>query len=413
MTNPTLQTNPMPPNCVTPRATLHASSGVRVRAGLLAGLFASLLSGSIHAEEFIVGAHMPLTGPLARSGTAFNEGIMSAVDMFNRSNGKNQIKMMTIDDESAPAKAVAAVEKLSSDHVAAIIGGYGSNIIGPASDAANRQNITYITAGAVSNDLTKRGYKTFFRINNTRGYELAVEKLIGEMKAKSVSVVYSTKEATSELAKDLSKALGARGIKVTMHAFDPAMTDFKPVINKIKLQDKPDVILMSGYETDYVGIIRAIKVLKPEIKSIVGVWSLATAKMASDFPDLMPNVIGTAMLPFPAEYSTAEGKQFAETYKRLYGKEVDYLAQFGYVKASLLFEAIVRANNAGTLKKGGLSEELRKTNRDTLIGRVTFDANGDNPNFSHRMGQHQGSKIVIVSPAAEATGALKYPALPW
>jgi branched-chain amino acid transport system substrate-binding protein len=381
--------------------------------GKILALSAALLASTAGAEEFLVGAHMPLTGNLARSGSAFNEGIQSAVDMFNRSNGKNTIKMVTIDDESAPAKAVAAVEKLKSENVNAIIGGYGSNIIGPASDAANRYNITYITAGAVSNELTKRGYKTFFRINNTRGYELAVEKLLLEMKVKSISIVYSTKEATTELAKDINKSLTAKGIKVTLHAFDPAMTDFKPVINKIKLQDKPEVILMSGYETDYVGIIRAARVLKPEIKSIIGVWSLATAKMAADFPDLMPNVIGTAMLPFPTEYSSAEGKQFAETYKRMFGKEVDYLAQFGYVKASLLFEAIQRAHTAGTLKKGGLSEELRSTNRETLIGRVTFDASGDNPNFQHRMGQHQGSKIVIVSPAAEASGALKYPAVPW
>ncbi len=43
---------------------------------------------------------------------------------------------------------------------------------------------------------------------------------------------------------------------MTVHKFDPAITDFKPIINKIKLQDKPDIIMMSAYENDYVGIIR-------------------------------------------------------------------------------------------------------------------------------------------------------------
>ena len=335
-------------------------------------------------------------------------------DAIVRLNQKHRIKLVTIDDESAPAKAVAAVEKLASEGVTSVIGGYGSNIIGPASDAANRLKLPYITAGGVNDDLTKRGYKTFFRINNTRGYELAIEKLLSEMKAQSVSVVYSTKEATTDLAKGLEKSFVAKGIKVTMHAFDPAITDFKPVINKIKLQDKPDVIIMSAYENDYVGILRAAKVLKPNVKSMIGVWSLATSKMASEFPDLMPNVIGTALLPFPVEYKTIEGKQFADTYKKLFNKDVDYLSQFGYVKASLLFEAIARAADNGSLKKeNGLSDELRKTNRDTLIGRVVFDANGDNPNFQHRMGQHQNGKIAIVSPAAEATAPLKYPALPW
>jgi len=387
---------------------------LRTVATLGAALSAALLAGSASAEEFKVGAHMPLTGNIARSGAGFNEGVAAAVEIFNKTNGKHTVKMLTIDDESAPAKAVAAVEKLQSDGVVAIIGGYGSNIIGPASDASNRHNLTYITAGGVNDDLTKRGYKTFFRINNTRGYELAIEHLVQEMKAKSVSIVYSTKEATSDLAKGVEKSLAAKGIKVTGHAFDPAITDFKPIINKIKLQDKPDIILMSAYENDYVGIIRAAKVLKPDVKSIVGVWSLATSKMATDFPDLMPNVIGTALLPFPVEYKTPEGKQFSDTYKKMFNKDVDYLAQFGYVKSMLLFEAIARAADNGSLKKGGLSDELRKTNRDTLIGKVTFDANGDNPNFQHRMGQHQGAgKIAIVSPSYQATAPLKYPALPW
>jgi branched-chain amino acid transport system substrate-binding protein len=80
---------------------------------------------------------------------------------------------------------------------------------------------------------------------------------------------------------------------------------------------------MSGYENDYVGILRAAKVLKPDVKAMVGVWSLATSKMQDDFPDLMGNVYGTALLPFPAEFTTPDGKDFAEAYKKLYGHEPD------------------------------------------------------------------------------------------
>lgn len=365
------------------------------------------------AEELLVGLHMPLTGALARSGAGFNEGIKTAAEIFNKTNGKHTVKLVTVDDESAPAKAVAAVEKLSSEKVQAIIGGYGSNIIGPASDAAERIGLTYITAGGVSDSLVNRGYKHFFRINNIAGYEKAVTTLVEEVGVKSVAVVFNTKEATAGLAEGLEKALAAKGVKVTTHAFDPAITDFKPVINKVKLIDKPDVIVMSAYENDYVGILRAAKVLKPDVKAMIGVWSLATPQMASDFPDLMPNVIGTALLPYPVEYKSAEGKLFAETYKRLFNTDVDYLAQFGYVKASVLFEAMARAADDGSLAKGGLSEVLRKTDRETLIGRLVFDAKGDNPNFQHRMGQHQDGKIVMVSPKAEATGPLRFPATPW
>jgi branched-chain amino acid transport system substrate-binding protein len=381
---------------------------------LLAGVGSMLpaMSGAL-AEEFVVGVEVPLSGSLARVGTGMSEGINVAADVFNRKNGKHKIKLITVDDESSPAKAVAAVEKLASQGVVAIDGGYGSSNIGPASDAANKAGLVYITSGGVDEALTQRGLKTFFRINNTAGYSKAMLGLLADMGAKSVSIVYLTKEATSDLARDIEKALTAKGVKVTMHAFDPAITDFKPIINKIKLQDKPDVIVMSGYENDYVGILRAAKVLKPDVKAVVGAWSLATSKMQDDFPDLMSDVYGTALLPFPAEFTTPDGKDFAETYKKLYGKEPDYLGQFGYVQSQLLFDAIVRAYDAGTLKSGGIAAELRKSNQDTLIGRVQFDDKGDNPNFSHRMGQHQGKQIAVVWPKDYANGKMIFPGVPW
>jgi branched-chain amino acid transport system substrate-binding protein len=388
-------------------------SAKSIGAALLAlGLGIGLAAGAA-AEEFAVGVETPLSGALARVGTGMSEGIQVAADVFNRKNGKHKVKLTIIDDESSPAKAVAAVEKLASQNVVAITGGYGSGNIGPASDAAAKAGLVYITSGGVDEALTQRGLKTFFRINNTAGYSRAMLGLLSDMNAKNVSIVYLTKEATSDLAKDVDKALTAKGVKTTMHPFDPAITDFKPIINKIRLQDKPDVIAMVGYENDYVGILRAAKLLKPDVKAMVGVWSLATSKMWDDFPDVMQNVYGTALLPYPAVFTTPDGREFAETYKKLFGHEPDYLGQFGYVQSQLLFDAIVRAYDAGTLKTGGLAAELRKTDKDTLIGRVAFDEKGDNPSFSHRMGQHQSGKVVIVWPKDAATGKMNFPGVPW
>lgn len=366
------------------------------------------------AQEKVVtiGAHMPLTGTLARSGQAFNEGMQVAVRMCNATDPKVQVKVEVIDDESTPAKAVSAVEKLAGSGAVAIIGGYGSNIVGPASDASDKLGKVYITAGAVSDELTQRGLKTFFRINNNAGYQRGIETLLTELKPQGVSIIASTKEAPMLLAEGLEKDLTAKGIKVTVHKFDPAITDFKPIINKIKLQDKPDIIMMSAYENDYVGIIRAAKVLKPQVKLIVGTWSLATPKMYTEFPDLMNNVVGTSFLPYPVEVKSPEGQKFAAVYKEMFNKDIEYLATLSFVETTVLCEAIQRAAQAGTLEKG-LGDEMRKTDRETMLGRVQFDKTGDNPNFALSMGQHREGKIVLVSPKSAATGEIAYPALPW
>lgn len=360
-----------------------------------------------------IGAHMPLTGSLARSGQTFNEGMQVALRLCNAGSPKVQVKVDVIDDESTPAKAVSAVEKLASSGSVAIIGGYGSNIVGPASDASDKLGKVYITAGAVSDELTQRGLKTFFRINNNAGYQRGIATLLIDLKPQAVSIIASTKEAPTLLAEGLEKDLAAKGIKVTVHKFDPAITDFKPIINKIKLQDKPDIIMMSAYENDYVGIIRAAKVLKPQVKLMVGTWSLATPKMYTEFPDLMNNVVGTSFLPFPVEVKSEEGRKFAAAYQDMYKKEIEYLATLSFVETTLLCEAIQRAAEAGTLDKGGLADEMRKTDRDTMLGRVQFDQTGDNPNFALSMGQHREGKIVLVSPKAAATGDIAYPAVPW
>ena len=168
---------------------------------IAAALSIAALSTSVVAEEFLVGSEVPLTGTLARVGTGMMEGIAVAADVFNRKNGKHKVKIVTIDDESSPAKAVAAVEKLASQGVVAITGGYGSNNIGPASDAAHKAGLVYMTSGGVDEALSQRGHKTFFRVNNTAGYSLAMLGLLDDMKAKSVSIVYNNKEATTALAK--------------------------------------------------------------------------------------------------------------------------------------------------------------------------------------------------------------------
>jgi branched-chain amino acid transport system substrate-binding protein len=396
------------------RRETTGTEDIMVRRGMLAAaLGLTLMAGGARADEIVIGSHMPLTGSIARSGQAFREGMLTAIKVFNEQQSKHQIKVNLIDDESQPAKAVGAVEKLVSDGAVAIVGGYGSNIVGPASDAANRLGKVYITAGAVSEELVQRGYKTFFRINNNAGYQRGFMQLADEVKPAGVSIVASTREAPMLLAKGLEADLTKKGIKVTLHPFDPAITDFKPIINKVKLQDKSDIIFMSAYENDYVGIIRAAKVLKPQVKLIVGSWSLAIPKMYQDFPDLMEKVVGTTPLAYPVDVKDEESKRFVAAFKALYGKDIDYANTLSYVQTMVLCEALARAADAGKLETGALIGEMHKTRRDSPLGEIAFNQVGDNPSFSLAMGQHREGRIVLVSPKAKATGEIAYPGLPW
>lgn len=378
------------------------------------GLSLNLVSVPAFAENFLLGEHTPLSGKLARVGTGSHRGILSAVKVLNEKyNGQHSFEVKTIDDESSPAKAVSAVEKLVSQGVIAFTGGYSSGIIGPASEAAHKANRVYITFGGVAGPLSKRGHEGFFRINNTAGYGKAIIGLISDMGLKKVSILYSNKEATVKTAEFVEKGLTEGGVTIIKHEFDGHTKDFKSIINKVKLQDKSEAILMVGYETDYIGILRAAKLLKPKVKAMIGIWSLATGKMAAEFPTLMENVYGTSMLPFPVAFTTSEQKVFHTAYTAEFDNEPSYLEQFGYVQTLLLGEAIIAAHSKGEVNLKTISEELRKTDQMTLAGRVRFDENGDNPEFVQRVGQHRTGKIEIVWPLSAKTSDKAFPGTPW
>jgi len=374
------------------------------------------MSATALAEEktIKIGSQVPLTGGLARVGLDFLEGIQVAVKQANDDNeGQYQFELLTIDDETAPAKAVAAVEKLASQGVVALTGGYGSNIVGPASGAAHELGIPYITSGGMAVGLTQRGFKNFFRLSNLEGYSKAMAGLAKMVDADKVSIVYNNVESTTDLAEALERALDKAGIESVIHSYDGSTGNFTPLVNRIRLQDRPDVIAMVGYENDYIAILRAAKILKPDIKAIVGGWSLATAQMNSEFNDVVQGVAGTSMLPYPVHFSGGEAQRFAETFTELHDKTPDYIAQFSYVQTKLLIEAILRADKAGEITGESIAREMHKTDSETLIGRVTFDENGDNPHFANHIGQHQGDKVELVWPESAATAQMVLPGRPW
>jgi branched-chain amino acid transport system substrate-binding protein len=137
--------------------------------------------------------------------------------------------------------------------------------------------------------------------------------------------------------------------------------------------------------------------------------------MAASFPDLVPHVYGATVLASPANDGSPGSKDFADTFKRLFNTASTYHSQTSFVYSQLLFEAILRSHDAGTLAKGGLAEELRKTRTDnSLLGPVAFDAKGDNPNYRAHMGQfQQNGDIAIVWPKQYATEKMHFPKVSW
>jgi branched-chain amino acid transport system substrate-binding protein len=135
--------------------------------------------------------------------------------------------------------------------------------------------------------------------------------------------------------------------------------------------------------------------------------------MNMEFNDVVQGATGATALPYPVRFSSGEAERFAKIYEELHNETPDSTAQSGYVQTKLMIEAIVRAAEAGEITGDNIAREMHKTDTETLLGRVTFDENGDNPHFIYRIGQHQGDTIELVWPESAATAEMSLPGRPW
>ncbi len=115
-----------------------------------------------------VGVLQPLTGALANDGQAGRLGAELAIKAINDAGGIKSLGGAKIepdfgDARSTPEGGSAEVERMDSDGVSAIVGGFASPICLAATQAASRYDLPYIVDVGVSDKIVTRDLKNTFR----------------------------------------------------------------------------------------------------------------------------------------------------------------------------------------------------------------------------------------------------------
>ncbi len=396
------------------RAAGGAATAIRhgIAAALLAAAVAAPGGAAAGAEAIRLGAHAPQTGSLARHGAEQMKGIRLGVEMFEKRRNVH-VALFAYDDESDPQKAVAAVEKLAGvEKVDAIVGGYGSNLVAPASEAAERYDTPYLTTGAVDTRLSARGFRNFFRLNDMPGYAAAQAGTIRDLfKARRVGILYNSVSSTTEIAETVKGRLTKAGIAVPVfERFEKGTTNYKPLLLKVR-DAACDVLLVEGYFPDYVGTIKDARILNLPVKAYMGVWGIGTPDFVRELGAMSEFVYGTSIWEAgtaPAA-ARAEEAEFTAAYQARFREEPSYIAMLGYLSARYMLEAVA--------KGGGPAEKTRAALRSLDVvgplGRVAFDAKGDPKYFTAVLFQTLNGRQVVVYPPERASGTVRYPAVPW
>ena len=235
------------------------------------------------AKPLKIGLLHPVSGALAFSGSQSRMGAMMAIDEINaaggiKSLGGTKLEALLGDSQSRPEVGVSEVERMHQEGVSAYVGCFASAIALPATQAAAKYNTPFMIDVGVSDAIVSRGLKNVFRlapgngkcVDDAFGGLAEVNKAAGGI-AKTAVIVHEDSEFGTSTAKMLSGKLAAICIEikeVLKHA--TPTRDFSNLVLRIK-SIKPDIVIMSNYQNEYVLMARTLHQQKVDL---VGMFSV-------------------------------------------------------------------------------------------------------------------------------------------
>jgi branched-chain amino acid transport system substrate-binding protein len=369
------------------------------------------------ARSVKIGLVHPVSGGLAYSGGQGRLGCQLAIDEINaaggiKSMGGARLEAVLADSQSRPEVGVSEVERLHQEGVSAYIGCFSSAIALPATQAAAKYNTPFMIDVGVSDNIVNRGLKNVFRL--APGFGKCVDDAIvglGEVNkaaggvAKKAVLVHEESEFGTGTAKLLAGKLPGIGVEVAeiiKHA-NPTR-DFSNVALRIRSL-KPDLVIMSNYQNEYVLLARTLHQQKVDLAAMFSVLGGGfNYKLVQEQPDVAQHMIDFNHWFNPRNPRAAEVSKRAADRKALFTFEV----YCGYNSVKLYADALERAGTADREKAIAALESSTWSNHFMPYGPTRF-VNGQNQGGRAVLLQATRSDIDVVWPNEFAAAKPVFP----
>lgn len=234
-------------------------------------------TGSSGSDKTLkIGVIVPQSGTFAPEGEEVKRGYELALEKAGGKAGGRKIQLV-FGDAFSPEDAIAEEERLATrEKVDMFVGTYATPASLAASDAAARKNLTFIETHAITDSLTTRGLKNYFRVG-PRAVDFAqtsAKFVIEALSPKAGTKVfvehedgpYGTSVAGTQIA-----ALKAGGMTTTEGKHKVAATDLTDSVLAAK-RANPDIWLITGYASDNTLLLRtaAAQNFRPKAIVLVG-----------------------------------------------------------------------------------------------------------------------------------------------
>jgi branched-chain amino acid transport system substrate-binding protein len=342
-------------------------------------------------EPITIGFSMALTGSLAVNGKSGLLAMQIWAEDVNAKGGLlgRPVKLVFYDDQTNSSLVPGIYTKLLDvDKVDLVVSGYGTNIAAPAMPVVIQHKSTFISLFAL--DINEEfHYPKYFsmlpvgpdpRPAISEGFFDIIKANKEKLGLKTIALATGDGEATRNSTDGARVNLKKAGLDIVYDKNYPlATTDFTPIIRAIQATNA-DVVFISSYPNDSVGVIRSVHELGLNTKVFGGNLTGPQSTSIKTSLGSMLNGIITFDWWLPAPTLRFPGvMEFLKDYQGRAGKEgVDplgyYLGPWAYARMQVLGEAVASTNG---LDQDKIAEYIRTHTFKTVVGDVAFGNKGE------------------------------------
>ena len=326
-----------------------------------------------------IATQSPLSGGQAALGEGIKLGTQLAIEKLKGPIEKLgfKVELVPFDDQAKPDVGVANAKNIIADKdIMVVVGHLNSGVAIPSSEVYKEVNLAMVSPANTNPVITDRGYPNVFRIcgrDDVQGV-VGAEFAKGTMKVKSAYVIHDKTAYGQGVAEFFKADAEKKGIKILGFEGTEEKSNFDPIITPIKAKN-PDLIYFGGiYEqagpffkqarekgvkSKFLGPdgLDSSDLVRIAGKAVVGMYYTSVAGPVSVYP---------------------QAKQFAEEYKKKFGKNPEPFAAQAYDSAAIAIKALEAVTKTGKAPtRDAVTAAIRDVRHTGITGTVEFDAKGD------------------------------------
>lgn len=327
-----------------------------------------------------IGVMGPMSGDYTAAGVDIRDAAKLQVQKINASGGLlgKQINLIPADDACDAQTATQAAQKLISQGVVAVVGGYCSSASIPETKVFHENgNIPYVNGASTNPTLTESGYTNFFRTigrDDEQG-PFAAKFMIEALGAKRIAILHDNTAYAKGLAEETKKTVESSGSAQVVYydAITPGEKDYTSTLTDIASKS-PDVLYFTGYFSE-AGI------LAKEHHDLNLQFALMGGDATNDqtvIDTAGPAADGMYVDTAPIAKFLSAAQDFVKEYKDAYSRDPGPYSVYTYDDLGVLAEAI---KNAGSTDAQKIIDALHAIQGyDGLTGTFHFNDKGDRAN---------------------------------